>query len=331
MIEVESVSKLYGDVLALDQVSFQVARGEIVGFLGPNGAGKTTAMRILAGYMPPTDGVARVAGYDVFGDSLEVRRRTGYMPETVPLYREMTVHGYLDFMGAIRGVSDREAAIGRVVESCGIGEAIHNIIGKLSKGYRQRVGLAQALIHDPEVLVLDEPTLGLDPRQILSVRELIRGLGGERTIILSSHILPEVSQVCQRVLIIDHGRIVAEDTPERLTSSLQGGMRVRMEFEQAPSDATAQLGSVAGVAMVEEVGAGTLEVTFDAGADLRCELAALTVNRDWGLLEMRSLEMSLEEVFLQLTTEEERPRTPALGHPGGGHRQSERNQGRSAP
>ena len=282
-----------------------MARGEVLGFLGPNGAGKTTMMRILAGYMPPTDGVARVAGYDVFQDSLEVRRRTGYMPETVPLYREMTVHSYLDFMAAIRGVTDREKAIARVAEACGIGDARHTIIGRLSKGYRQRVGLAQALVHDPEVLVLDEPTIGLDPRQILSVRELIRGLGGEHTIILSSHILPEVSQVCQRVVIINHGRIVAEDTPERLTTGLQGGLRVRMQFARPLADAVCQLRRVEGVTSVEAVSVDTFEVTCDAGVDRRSELAALSVNGGWGLLEMRSLAMSLEEVFLQLTTEEE--------------------------
>jgi len=312
MIEVEGLTKYYGQVQALGQVSFRVAKGEIAGFLGPNGAGKTTTMRILAGYMPPSKGVAIVAGYDVLQDSLEVRRRTGYMPETVPLYREMTVHAYLDFMGAIRGVSDRERAIARVGEACGIGEVDQTVIGKLSKGYRQRVGLAQALIHDPEVLVLDEPTIGLDPRQILSVRELIKSLGGERTIILSSHILPEVSQVCQRVLIIDHGRIVAEDTPERLTASLQGGTRVRMQFAQAPADAASQLETIEGVTSVEAVGAAvsscstaaTFEVTQAAGADRRAEMAALAVNRGWGLLELRPLSMSLEEIFMQVTTEE---------------------------
>jgi len=305
MIEVEGLTKYYGQVQALDQVSFRVAKGEIVGFLGPNGAGKTTTMRILAGYMPPSGGVATVAGYDVFQDSLEARRRTGYMPETVPLYREMTVHAYLDFMGAIRGVTDRKKAISRVVESCGIGDVDQTIIGRLSKGYRQRVGLAQALIHDPEVLVLDEPTLGLDPRQILSVRELIKSLGGERTIILSSHILPEVSQVCQRVLIINHGRIVAEDTPERLTASLQGGMRVRMQFIKPPADAATQLRAVEGVTTVDAVNGATFEITSEAeAADRRSELAALAVNRGWGLLEMRSLSMSLEEIFMQVTTEE---------------------------
>jgi len=327
MIEVESVTKYYGEVLALDKVSFQVAEGEILGFLGPNGAGKTTTMRILAGYMPPNDGTVRVAGYDVFEHSLEVRRRTGYMPETVPLYREMTVHAYLDFMGAIRGVSDRKKAISRVVEACGIGDEEHTIIGNLSKGYRQRVGLAQALIHDPEVLVLDEPTIGLDPRQILNVRELIRSLGGERTVILSSHILPEVSQVCQRVLIINHGRIMAEDTPERLTTNLQGGMRVRMQFAQASLDAIRQLGTVEGVTLVEEVGPQTFEVTYAAGADRRSELASLSVSRGWGLLEMRSLAMSLEEVFLQLTTEEE-VAPEVLG--GNAHRQAQREPGRRA-
>ena len=220
MIQVEALTKYYGDTLALDKLSFQVAEGEILGFLGPNGAGKTTTMRMLTGYMPPSEGTATVAGYDIFHDSIKVRQRVGYMPETVPLYREMSVYSYLNFMASIRGVQKREKAIDRVLDACGIGDVRTKLISHLSKGYRQRVGLAQALVHDPEVLVLDEPTIGLDPRQILAVRELIKSLGGERTIILSTHILPEVSQVCQRVLILNHGRVVAEDTPEHLTASL---------------------------------------------------------------------------------------------------------------
>jgi len=305
MIQVQNLTKYYGDFLALDQISFEVTKGEILGFLGPNGAGKTTTMRVLTGFMPPSEGEARVSGYDVLRDSLEVRRRVGYLPETVPLYREMSVRDYLDFVASIRGVAKREQAVERVVEACDIGDVADKLIGKLSKGYRQRVGLAQALVHDPEVLVLDEPTIGLDPRQILSVRELIKGLGGERTVILSSHILPEVSQVCQRVLIMNKGHIVAEDTPERLTMSLQGGLRVRMQFAQAPADARERLLQVAGVTAAEPVTENSFEITCAAGQDRRDELARLAVNQGWGLLELRPLALSLEEIFIQLTTDEQ--------------------------
>jgi len=305
MISVENVSKHYGQQVALDQVSFQVEKGEILGFLGPNGAGKTTAMRILTGYMPPTDGVVTVGGHDVFRDSLEARRIIGYLPETVPLYREMEVDQYLDFVASIRGVSDRPKAIDRVLEACDIGDMRGRLIAKLSKGYRQRVGLAQALVHDPEVLVLDEPTIGLDPRQILGVRDLIKGLGGERTVILSTHILPEVSHVCQRVLIINHGRIVAEDTPETLTSSLQGGMRVRLELAESDETTADVLMGVDGVTAVEVGEGNRYEVICDSGADHRRDLAELAVNRGWGLLEMSAVAMSLEEIFLELTTDEE--------------------------
>jgi ABC-2 type transport system ATP-binding protein len=307
MIQVQGLTKTYGDVLALDNVSFQVERGEIVGFLGPNGAGKTTTMRILTGYLPPSAGQVSIAGYDVFTDSLEVRRRIGYLPETVPLYTEMSVYGYLDFCAAVRGVRERDDAIVRVLEVCDIADVETVLIGKLSKGYRQRVGLAQALIHDPEVLVLDEPTIGLDPRQILGVRELIQSLAGERTVILSTHILPEVSQLCQRVLIINDGRIVAEDTPERLTNTLQGGMRVRLQVLNAPDGALAHLRALPAVTAASAASRGVFEISFDVpedGQDPRATLAALAVTQQWGLIDMRTLSMSLEDIFLQLTTTE---------------------------
>ncbi len=313
MIVVENLTKRYGEVLAIDQVSFNVEKGEILGFLGPNGAGKTTTMRILTGYMPATEGTATVAGYDVFEDSLEVRRRVGYLPETVPLYREMTVHDYLDFFATIRGVDARDKAIDRVLESCSIGDVRDRSIGKLSKGYRQRVGLAQALVHDPEVLVLDEPTIGLDPRQILGVRDLIRSLAGERTVILSTHILPEVSQLCQRVLIINHGRIVAEDSPERLTAGLQSGLVLRLQLAQAPEQAAVAMQQVAGVKSVDAVGNGQFEVTCEAGADARAALTTLAVQNDWGLQEMRSVSLTLEDIFLQLTTDEHQAEDGADG------------------
>ena len=220
MIKVEGLTKRYGDVTAVEDISFQVKKGEIVGFLGPNGAGKTTTMRIITGFLPSTDGTVTVSGFDIFEQPMEVKRRIGYLPEHPPVYGDMTVEGYLKFVAKIRGVprSGRAEAMDRVISHCGLKEARNTIIGKLSKGYKQRVGLAQAMIHDPEVLILDEPTIGLDPKQIIEIRELIKSLAGEQTIILSTHILPEVTMICQRCLIIDRGRIVADDSMENLTA-----------------------------------------------------------------------------------------------------------------
>jgi ABC-2 type transport system ATP-binding protein len=304
MIRVEGLVKDYGTFRALDDVSFHVAQGEIVGFLGPNGAGKTTTMRTITGYMPPTDGSVEVAGMDVVTDSLEVRRRVGYLPETVPLYREMRVSDYLGYGAALRGVEDRDGAVSRVVESCGLGDVRDRIIGRLSKGYRQRVGLAQALVHDPELLVLDEPTIGLDPRQIRSVRELIRDLAGDHTVLLSTHILPEVAELCQRVLIIDKGRIVAEDTPDRLQAGLQGGQMVRVQVSQPGDGLLDALEGVSGVGAVRRLSADRFEVSFAAETDGRAAVAETLVRGGWGLLEMQSVSMSLEDVFVQLTTDE---------------------------
>jgi ABC-2 type transport system ATP-binding protein len=304
MIEVENLTKTYGDFIAVENVSFHVGRGEVLGFLGPNGAGKTTTMRILTAYMPPSAGTARVAGYDVFDNSLEVRKRVGYMPETVPLYPEMTVQSYLDFVAALRDTGDRRQAVEKAMELTNIGDRAADPIGKLSKGLRQRVGLAQALVHDPEVLILDEPTLGLDPKQIIEVRELIRGLGGERTIILSTHILPEASEVCSRVLIINKGRIVAEDTPERLTERLKGAERLLLQVANPAPDAVAVLSAIPGVVAVDpRRGDGGYEIEYSLSADCRPEIAATVVRQGWGLLEMHNLTMSLEDIFLQLTTE----------------------------
>ncbi|MFB0545384.1 MAG: ABC transporter ATP-binding protein [Anaerolineae bacterium] len=303
MIQVENLTRYYGDLAAIQDVTFSVERGEILGFLGPNGAGKTTTMRILTGFMPPSAGRARVAGYDVFDDSLEVRRRIGYLPETVPLYPEMTVRSYLDFVVTIRDVENRRAKVEKVMETCHIADHAEVLIGKLSKGYRQRVGLAQALVHDPEVLILDEPTLGLDPKQIIEVRELIKSLGGERTIILSTHILPEASQTCERVLIINEGRIVAEDTPERLTSRLKGAERIYLQVTQPSEEMIGELKKIPGITAVEAKGDGGYEIECSLGADRRPEIARTIVERGWGLLEMRLVGMSLEEIFLKLTTE----------------------------
>ena len=233
MIEVEHLTKRYGSVTAVDDISFRVNQGEILGFLGPNGAGKTTTMRVLTGYMPASNGRAVVAGYDVFDQPIEAKRRTGYLPETPPLYPDMTVREYLDFVAKIKGVApkDRQGRVKAVMERTWIADMAGRDCGKLSKGYRQRVGLAQALIHNPEVLILDEPTAGLDPKQIIETRDLIRSLAGSHTIILSTHILPEVAQTCQRVVIINKGRVVAEDTPDNLTHQLKGAATLYVQVE----------------------------------------------------------------------------------------------------
>jgi ABC-2 type transport system ATP-binding protein len=304
MIQVEQLTKYYGSLPAIQDVSFTVRQGEILGFLGPNAAGKTTTMRILSGYLTPTEGTARVAGYDVVKDSLEVRRRIGYLPETVPLYPEMTVRGYLEYMAALRGVRERSEAADRVMAACGLAGCEEMLIGKLSKGYRQRVGLAQALIHDPQVLILDEPTIGLDPRQIIEIRNLIKSLGGSRTVILSTHILPEVSQVCERVMIISKGRLVAEDTPAGLGAALRGAQRLFVHMANPAPETVPTLQAIPGVLEVHENGDGYYEIESALDADARPRIAEAVVQRGWGLLELRPSGMSLEEIFLTLTTED---------------------------
>jgi ABC-2 type transport system ATP-binding protein len=306
-IDVQNLTKDYGAFLALRDVSFDVQHGEVLGFLGPNGAGKTTTMRILTGYMPPTSGTARVAGYDVFEDSLQVRKRIGYLPETVPLYPEMTVWDYLDFRARLYGVAERDQAVERVMEMVNIADRADQRIGKLSKGYRQRVGIAQALVHNPEVLILDEPTIGLDPKQIIEVRNLIKSLGGERTVLLSTHILPEVSQTCSRVLIINEGKIVAEDTPERLSARVRGAEHIHLQVAKPAPDIPPELEKIRGVLSVRarDANEGIYEIETNLGADRRADIAAMAVQRGWGLLELRPVSLSLEEVFLKLTTTEE--------------------------
>ena len=305
MIEAENLTRYYGPTRAVYNLNFHVDKGEIVGFLGPNGAGKTTTMRMLTGFLPASDGTARVAGFDVFYDSLEVRRRVGYMPETVPLYPEMTVQAYLDYMAALRRLPKRRQAVDRALEACGVGDHAGVTIAKLSKGYRQRVGLAQAILHEPEVLILDEPTIGLDPRQVTEVRALVREIGREHTIILSSHILPEVSQTCGRVLIINKGEIIAEGTAEELTAQLQGAERVLVRVADAGPQVAPLLQRVDGVLGVEPAeDGGSYLVSCNKGSDRRAELARAVVGQGWGLLELRSVGMSLEDIFLQLTTEE---------------------------
>ena len=310
MIEVQHLTKRYGPVTAVDDVSFTVERGEILGFLGPNGAGKTTTMRILTGYMPPTGGKAIVGGYDVQEQPIEAKRRTGYLPETPPLYPDMTVRDYLDFCARIKGVprGERSARVTNSMERTRIADVGHRHCGKLSKGYRQRVGLAQALLHNPDVLILDEPTAGLDPKQIIETRQLIKQLGGDHTVILSTHILPEVSQTCGRVVIINRGRVVAIDSPDNLTSRLRGSEAMFLQVDAGGADAQEVLAAVPGVTQVrlaETRGAITaLEIESGQGRDVRRDLAAAIVNRGWGLLELRPMRMSLEEIFLHLTTED---------------------------
>lgn len=310
MIEVQHLTKRYGRLTAVDDISFRVERGEILGFLGPNGAGKTTTMRVLTGYMPATDGKAIVAGFDVFEQPLEAKRRTGYLPETPPLYPDMTVHEYLDFVSHIKGVprADRVARLKSVMDRTRITDVADRHCGKLSKGYRQRVGLAQALLHNPDVLILDEPTAGLDPKQIIETRQLIKELAGDHTIILSTHILPEVSQTCQRVVIINKGRVVAVDTPDNLTSRLQGAHTMYVEVEGPSGPVETAITALGGVRNVRVAHRGDatvgLEVDSDRGFDIRRDLARTVVQSGWGLLELRPLRMSLEEIFLHLTTEE---------------------------
>ena len=319
MIEVQHLTKRYGRVTAVDDVSFRVEPGEILGFLGPNGAGKTTTMRILTGYMPPTDGKAMVGGYDVQDQPIEAKRRTGYLPETPPLYPDMTVRDYLVFCASIKGVPRAERA-GRVKNSMDrtrISDVAQRHCGKLSKGYRQRVGLAQALLHNPDVLILDEPTAGLDPKQIIETRQLIKQLGGDHTVILSTHILPEVSQTCNRVVIINKGRVVAVDSPDNLTSRLRGSETMFMQVDAGGADARDVLKLIPGVTdvrLADTRGAvAALEVESETGRDVRRELASAVVNRGWGLLELRPMRMSLEEIFLHLTTEDTAAAEPAGG------------------
>ncbi len=308
MIEVESLTKRYGRSTAVDGVSFRVEKGEVLGFLGPNGAGKTTTMRILTCYLPPTEGTAKVAGHDVFAQPLEVKKRVGYLPETPPLYPDMTVRDYLDFCARIKAVpgKERKGRLDETIEKCRIGEVRGMLIGKLSKGYRQRVGLAQAILHNPDVLILDEPTAGLDPKQIIETRELIRGLAGTHTVVLSTHILPEVSMTCGRVVIINKGRVVAEDTPQNLTRRLKGAGTLRLEVHGDEARVLAAVKGVSGVLAVHSRGvhdeAVTLDVESAAGKDVRAELARAVVSNGHGLLGLQQVGMSLEEIFLQLTT-----------------------------
>jgi ABC-2 type transport system ATP-binding protein len=311
MIEVERLTKHYGPVTAIRDVSFSVAPGHIVGFLGPNGAGKSTTMRILSCFMPASSGSARVAGHDVFRESLEVRRRIGYLPESVPLYPEMRVAPYLDFVAEVKGVSrsDRRRRVADVMDRCLVADVQNRLIGTLSKGYRQRVGLAQALVSDPEVLILDEPTIGLDPRQITEIRSLIKSLAGQHTVILSTHILPEVSMVCSGVIIINKGSVVAQGPIDSLVEQVFPTARVEVEIVGPPPAVRDRIRSIAGVLSVEDQlvanGAARYVVEAERGRDVRAEIFKLAAQQHWDLLELRRVGMTLEEVFIRIVAGEE--------------------------
>ncbi|MGC1687772.1 MAG: ABC transporter ATP-binding protein [Candidatus Acidiferrales bacterium] len=307
----QNLTKTFGDRTAVDHISFTVNKGEILGFLGPNGAGKTTTMRILTGFLPATSGTAKIGGFDVFDDSIEVRRRIGYLPETPPLYTDMTVGAYLDFVTRIKNVpAERRASrIEDALEKTNITDKRDELIKRLSRGYKQRVGIAQALVHDPDVIILDEPTVGLDPKQIIEVRHLIKGLAGNHTIILSTHILPEVSMTCDRVVIINRGKIAAVDTPANLTTQLKGAQHVRFEVRADEAALRGAMQEIPGISnvVIEQVGAtGVLAATVEsaAGQDARSEIAAKIVGKGWPLFELRGVSLSLEEIFLQLTTDD---------------------------
>jgi len=298
MIEVEHLSKIYGSTTAISDVDFTVKKGEILGFLGPNGAGKTTTMRILSGYIPATTGTARIAGYDVHQQSLEVRRRIGYLPENPPLYPEMTVESFLDFVARIKGISsgDRKARVDLVLSKCQLLEKRKVIIRKLSKGYKQRVGIAQAIIHDPPVIILDEPTVGLDPKQIIEVRNLIKSLAGEHTIILSTHILPEVSITCDRATIINRGRIVANN----ITTATPASSSYEIEIEGDRDSLLEILQQLPQVEQAAKVGDNLLKIVGQVGTNLGAELARIVVNNGYNLLEMRRTRKTLEDIFLEV-------------------------------
>ena len=317
MISVKELTKKYARNLAVDHISFEVQKGQIVGFLGPNGAGKTTTMRMLTCFMPPTSGGAMVAGFDVIEKPLEVKKRIGYLPETPPLYPEMETREYLSFVGSLKGLSGAELnkRVDYVTERCAVADVKTKLLGKLSKGYRQRVGLAQAIIHNPDVLILDEPTSGLDPKQIIEIRELLKSLAGDHTIILSTHILSEVEHSCERVIIISQGKLVAIDSVDNLTNRLRGSEAVAVEVEPIdghPTTAEVQqrLEQVSGVSRVlmKDPRAGRLnfEVESLQGRTIRADLARSVVQSGWNLSELRAVGLSLEDIFLQLTAAEKK-------------------------
>jgi ABC-2 type transport system ATP-binding protein len=303
MIQVEGLTKRYGERTAINGLTFQANKGEVVGFLGPNGAGKTTTMRILTGYMPASEGKGKVAGYDLFSESIEVRRRVGYLPENVPLYPEMSVVQYLDFMAELRQIPNRNDRVDEVMEQVSIADRAESFIGNLSKGLKQRVGLGQALLHKPEVLILDEPMEGLDPQQQIEVKRLIRAVGAEHTVMLSTHILAHAQELCNRVIIINAGQIVAEDTPERLGAQLAGGGQLHLMVDGDGDGLLEELRALPGLSDVAMVSDGHFEIVTAPGPDVRPLIASKVVNGGWKLLELRRERLSLEEIFIKLTRE----------------------------
>lgn len=310
MIRVENLTKYFGNIKAVENISFTVEKGEILGFLGPNAAGKTTTMRLLTCFFPPNSGKAEIAGYDIINNPLEVKRAIGYLPENAPLYHNLRVDSYLRFVCEAKGIPHREikSRISRIVSICGLEGYTSRLIGKLSKGYKQRVALAQALINDPPILILDEPTVGLDPKEIIKIRELIKSFAGTRTVILSTHILPEVSMICQRVVIINQGRIIAIDTPENLNRQLEQVNRVALQVKGPSTEVMETIKHIEGVVRVTELdkrsGLSHL-VEFDVNRDIRGELSRTIIKNNWELLELRTQQATLEDIFIKLVTREE--------------------------
>jgi ABC-2 type transport system ATP-binding protein len=310
-IEVDHLTKWYGSTRGVMDLSFTVEKGEIMGFLGPNGSGKTTTMRMLTCFFPPSGGTARICGHDILQEPLAVRRKIGYLPESVPLYLDMSVRGYLRFFAEVKGVSSqaRRGRVDEIITKCGLEQHAHRLIGKLSKGYRQRVGIGQALLSDPEVLILDEPTIGLDPQQIIEIRSLIKELSGTRTVILSTHILPEVSMTCNRVIIIHEGRLVAVDTPENLMRRIQRIPQIMVRAAGPDEQIIRALGAVRGVTAVQRRSTGTGEFDFyrvdtEPGVRIMNELAHVIIDNGWQLREIRPVDITLEQIFIKLVTEE---------------------------
>ena len=312
MIELKNITKYYGDFPAVSDISFEIEKGEIVGLLGPNGAGKSTTMKMITGFMPPTSGELTVGGNDIVSQSIEARRKIGYLPETVPLYTDMTVYSYIEYMGMLRGLSKKniKSKVDNVIEICKLEDYRNSLISKLSKGFRQRVGISQAIIHEPEVLVLDEPTIGIDPNQVVETRQLIKNLSGEHTLILSSHILPEVSSICERVLIIHEGEIAASDTIENLSSLMSGKNKIEADIIGSPQAIVTELEKINDVKSVQfsinksSSEFSTFSIESEINSDIRSEIAKIIINNDWGLIRLQSMGMSLEDIFLQITTAE---------------------------
>ena len=306
MIEVENLTKFYGPRRAINNLSFQIKRGEVVGFLGPNGAGKSTTMNILSCILPASSGTARIQGYDTFEHSIELRKIIGYLPETPPLYPDMSVFDYLIFAAQVRGLTGKhiKSAVEKVIEKCSLKDVSHRITGRLSKGYQQRVGLAQAMVHDPDILILDEPTIGLDPIQIIEIRKLIQELASTHTIILSSHILPEITQICQRVIIINEGEISAVDSLEGLTASMRKSERLSLTVRNSNDDIEKKLNSINQVISVVPGEENQFFIECTLNSNLQDEFARLTLDNQWGLIEIKPISMTLEDVFLKLTIEE---------------------------